>query len=99
MPAEIPAQVVASAGLFAVLGHAGRLHTLLLLSERQPRTAGELSEATGLEQTSMSHQLRLLREARLVKAHREGRHVYYRLADEHVAQIVRDAGAHVLEVG
>lgn len=87
----------AAAELFAVLAHPGRLHTLLLLAEHEPRAVGELAEATGIEQTAMSHQLRQLKDARLVRAEREGRHVLYRLTDQHVADIVRDALAHVRE--
>lgn len=80
-----------------MLAHPGRLHTLMLLAEQEPRSAGELALATGMAQTAMSHQLRQLRDARLVLTERDGRHVLYRLADQHVARIVRDALEHVRE--
>lgn len=90
--------LTAAAALFGVLAHPGRLQVLALLAEREPRTAGELQEALGLERTALSHQLRVLKEARLVTADRDGRHQCYTLADHHVAHIVRDAVAHVSEV-
>lgn len=86
-----------AAALFGVLSHPIRLRVLALLSEHQPRTAGELQELVGLERTALSHQLRILREARLVCAERQGRRQLYQLADHHVAHIVRDAIAHVSE--
>lgn len=89
--------VDAAASLFGVLAHPGRLHTLVLLAAKEPRSAGELADATGLEQTAMSHQLRQLRDARLVVSTRDGRHVLYRLADHHVARMVQDALEHVSE--
>ncbi len=90
-------EVEATARLFRALAHPGRLRVLLLLAEREPRSAGDLAEATGLEQTALSHQLSELRRARLVEARREGRQQLYRLADHHVAHIVADALAHAGE--
>jgi len=86
-----------AARLFAVLSHPQRLRVLSLLSDGEPRSAGTLQEALGLERTAMSHQLRVLRDARLVSATRDGRHQLYTLADHHVAHIVGDAIAHVSE--
>jgi len=86
-----------AAKLFRVLAHPGRLEVLRILARSAPRPAGELAQATGMEQSSMSHQLRLLRQSRLVVGERVGRRMMYRLADEHVARIVSDAVAHVQE--
>lgn len=82
---------------FAALAHEGRLRALLALSRGCPLSAGALAEACSLEQSAMSHQLRLLREARLVTTRREGKSVLYSLADHHVAHVVGDAIAHVSE--
>jgi ArsR family transcriptional regulator len=60
-------------------------------------TAGELQERLGVEASALSHHLRLLREARLVKAEARGRHRVYELDDPHVAHIVEDALRHVAE--
>lgn len=55
----------------------------------------ELSESLGLEQSAVSHKLRTLRDAGLVSASREGRHIYYSLADQHVRKVFDTALAHV----
>lgn len=51
-----------------------------------------------LTQSAVSHQLRLLREAQLVQFRRDGRHVFYRLADAHVEQMLADVLAHAAEI-
>jgi ArsR family transcriptional regulator len=83
--------------LFAAIAHPARLRVLLLLAEGPSRSVFELQEATGLSQTAMSHQLRVLRDAHLVTATRAGRRVLYAIADHHVAHIVRDAVEHSAE--
>jgi len=52
------------------------------------RTVEELVQATGLTPSAASHQLRLLRQGRLVAVRRDGRHAYYRLHDHHVADLL-----------
>lgn len=56
-------------------------------------TVTELVEATGIEQSNVSHHLRVLREAGLVKARRDGRKQRYRLADRELANILGDIEA------
>jgi len=93
-----PSDVVeATVRLLSVLAHPGRLTVVLALSETPGLTAGELQRLAGLEQSAMSHQLRILREQRLVVAERDGRHVRYRNHDHHVAHIVADAVSHARE--
>ncbi len=53
------------------------------------RTVEELVAGTALSPSAASHQLRLLRHARLVAVRREGRHAHYRLYDHHVAELLR----------
>jgi len=69
---------------------------LLILTElRQgPRPVTELAEAVGLEQSAVSHQLRLLRNLGLVTGTRAGRSIVYRLYDNHVAQLLDEAIYH-----
>jgi DNA-binding transcriptional ArsR family regulator len=83
--------------LLAAIAHPVRLAVLLALGRRGPMTAGELQELAGYEQSAMSHQLRVLRDARLVETERHGKQIVYRLHDEHVAHIVEDALRHVRE--
>ena len=69
---------------------------LLLLSElRQgPASVGELTGAVGMEQSAVSHQLRLLRTMGLVTTERRGRHIVYSLYDDHVAALLDEAVWH-----
>jgi DNA-binding transcriptional ArsR family regulator len=53
------------------------------------RTVEQLVELTGLAPSAASHQLRLLRQERLVAVRRAGRHAYYRLHDHHVADLLQ----------
>lgn len=52
------------------------------------RTVEELADATGLASSAASHQLRLLRQGRLVAVRRDGRRAYYRLHDHHIAELL-----------
>ena len=98
-PLRLPADatVEATVALLAALAHPARLLVLVALLRGGPRSAGGLQDLCELEQSAMSHQLKILREAHLVVAEREGRQMIYRLADRHVAHIVEDALAHVDE--
>lgn len=70
-----------------------RLSILCLLREGEV-CVHALLEALDVSQSAVSHQLRVLREARLVDARKVGRHVYYRLVDDHVRGMLADALAH-----
>lgn len=96
--AGLPRSSVDSAAqFFQTLSHPIRLGVLALLVRDGRKSAGELGIALRVEASSLSHQLRALREARLVVAERRGRQILYRLHDQHVAHIVSDALAHVEE--
>lgn len=60
-----------------------------------PRTVTELAEAVDMEQSAVSHQLRLLRHLRLVVGEREGRNVLYALHDDHVGVLLHEAVGHL----
>jgi DNA-binding transcriptional ArsR family regulator len=62
-----------------------------------PRRVHELVDAVGVSQSLVSQHLRVLRAAGLVASTRRGREIAYRLTDDHVAHIVRDAIAHAQE--
>jgi len=55
----------------------------------------DLSAALGMSQSAVSHQLRSLREMRLVRYRKQGRHVYYQLDDEHIRDLFRRGLEHV----
>jgi DNA-binding transcriptional ArsR family regulator len=86
------AEAVADA-MFA-LSTPSRVRILSHLRER-PHTVGELIEALGMEQSAISHQLRVLREYHLVVAERRGRQRIYALYDEHVASLLDEAVGHL----
>lgn len=90
------AEAVADA-MFA-LSTASRVRILSHLRER-PHTVGELMQAVGMEQSAVSHQLRVLREYGLVVAERRGRHRVYALHDEHVGSLLDEAVGHVAHLG
>ncbi|RZS31144.1 ArsR family transcriptional regulator [Herbihabitans rhizosphaerae] len=69
---------------------------LLILTELRngPRPVTELADAVGMEQSAVSHQLRLLRNLGLVTGTRTGRNIVYNLYDNHVAQLLDEAIYH-----
>lgn len=84
--------------LFRTLCDPTRLRLLSLLADGE-RCVHELCAATGMSQPAVSHQLRLLRVARLVRGARVGREVRYVLDDEHVMELVAQARSHVGHLG
>lgn len=57
----------------------------------------DLARLLGMTQSAVSHQLRLLKDARLIRARRDGKTVFYSLADDHVATLLRQGLDHVRE--
>lgn len=77
-----------------------RVLILARLRER-PQSVSDLVAAVGMEQSAVSHQLKLLRDGRLVVGRRRGRRVFYSLYDHHVAWLIDQALGHAehLELG
>jgi ArsR family transcriptional regulator, lead/cadmium/zinc/bismuth-responsive transcriptional repressor len=88
-------EITDAAEVFGLLSDPGRLRLLSALRDHE-RNVGELAELTGLSESSTSHALRLLRAHRVVEGRREGRMAYYRLADDHVRQVLETALAHAV---
>lgn len=84
------------AGLFGIFGDATRLKILMQLSERE-QNVSDLTEALAMQQSAVSHQLTILRNMKLVKARREGKSMFYSLADSHVESILEIGLEHVNE--
>ena len=82
-----PDEAEALAESMRAFGAASRLRLLFAMLERE-RTVEELVAETGVAPSAASHQLRLLRQSRLVSVRRSGRHAYYRLHDHHVADLL-----------
>ena len=89
-------EMEAAAELFKVFGDPTRLKLLAALLG-QEMCVCDLSDLLGISQSAVSHQLRLLRTAKLVKYRREGKTVFYSLADSHVRAILGQGMEHVTE--
>ncbi len=87
------------ASTFAVLADPTRSRILHALSLADELCVCDLALLLGISQSALSHQLRLLRDRRVVARRKAGRIVYYRLADEHVRHVFNDGLRHVSEVG
>ena len=74
-----------------------RVHILYLLATRQELCVTDIAEAVALSQSAVSHQLRLLKQARLVRCRRNGKQICYTLADDHVKTILGMAKEHLEE--
>jgi DNA-binding transcriptional ArsR family regulator len=93
----VPARAFATAvKMFRALGDDRRLRTLELLT-RGEACVSEIAATFDEPLSTVSHRMRLLEEAELVTKRREGRHIHYSLADEHVVHLVRDALDHAME--
>jgi DNA-binding transcriptional ArsR family regulator len=76
------------AGLFKGLAHPLRIRLLELLADGADHSVGELQQGTALEASHLSQHLAVLRRHRLVVSDRRASHVYYRLADPEVAELL-----------
>ncbi len=90
--------LVAGARMLSALGDPERLRLLDLLRGGEVCVT-QLAEVTGAAVTTVSQRLRVLRNRDLVTARRQGKHIYYSLADDHVVQLVDTGLAHALEIG
>ncbi len=91
-----PRTVDAVSDVFRLLGDPTRVRIVDALTHGE-RCVCDLAALVGLTESAVSHQLRLLRTARLVRARRAGRMAYYSLDDHHVAGLVYDTRTHVEE--
>ncbi len=91
----LPPDAVISASVRLLKGFADgtRLRILCVLRDGEV-CVHEIVDALDVSQSAVSHQLRVLRNARLVTRRKQGRHVYYRLADEHVVEMLENALSH-----
>lgn len=85
-----------AASIFRALGDVPRLRLLALLASA-PLCVSEIAELEGEEISTISQRLRVLRAEALVQRKRDGKHLWYSLADAHVRTLVEDALAHALE--
>ena len=84
--------------LFRIFGDSTRIRILYVLFEAEMCVC-DIAEVLGMTQSAISHQLRALKNARLVKGRREGKTVFYSLADDHVKTIIHQGLDHKLGGG
>ena len=82
--------------LFRIFGDSTRIRILYVLFEAEMCVC-DIAALLGMTQSAISHQLRALKNARLVKSRRDGKTVFYSLADDHVKTIIDQGLEHILE--
>lgn len=85
-----------AAAIFRALGDPQRLRILVMLEDGE-RCVSELCQALQDNMPAISQRLRLLKAERIVRARRDGKHIYYALADNHIARLVTGGLLHALE--
>lgn len=84
------------AELFKVFGDSTRIRILYVLSENE-ECVGDIAQILNMTQSAISHQLRILKQNKLVKVRRDGKQIYYSLADDHVRVILAMGKEHIEE--
>ena len=84
------------AELFKVFGDSTRIRILIVLFEAEVCVC-DLAKALNMTQSAISHQLRILKQNKLVKSRREGKSIFYSLADDHVRTIINQGREHIEE--
>jgi DNA-binding transcriptional ArsR family regulator len=97
MALTVEERIPALAELFRLVGDPTRLR-IVLACANEPVSVGVIADTLGLSASLVSHHLRLLRAARIVRADRQGKQVFYAAADAHVSRMLADMLDHVGEV-
>jgi len=84
------------ADLFKVFGDTTRIKILYVLFEAELCVC-DIAQLLGMTQSAISHQLRILKQSRLIKFRRDGKTVFYSLADDHVRTIIGQGAEHLSE--
>ena len=84
------------AEFFKVFGDSTRIKILFVLFETE-MSVGDIATALDMTQSAISHQLKILKTSKLVKSRREGKSIFYSLADEHVKTIFAQGLEHIEE--
>ncbi len=94
LPAE--EELLELSGFFKVFGDATRIKILCILLQSEMCVC-DLAQTLNMTQSAISHQLRMLKQMKLVKSRREGKTVFYSLADGHIKTIVNQGMEHIRE--
>lgn len=82
--------------LFKVFGDSTRVRILYFLYDKE-RNVNQISRALSMNQSAISHQLKILKNSKLVKSKRNGKEIIYSLDDEHVYNIINQGLEHINE--
>ncbi|MBP1565546.1 MAG: winged helix-turn-helix transcriptional regulator [Oscillospiraceae bacterium] len=95
---ELPKDEIVSdlAELFKIFGDRTRLKILFVLLKEEMCVC-DIAHILGMQQSAISHQLRVLKQSRLVKFRKEGKTVFYSLADAHVKTVLSQGMEHITE--
>ena len=98
IPAQMPpeSQLADVAELFKIFGDLTRVRIIFVLFQHE-ECVRDIAQKLEMTQSAISHQLRALKNARLVKSRRDGKTVFYSLADDHVKTIIDQGLEHILE--
>ena len=96
MDKKITSKVEDACEFFKLLGDPTRLKILLII-EKESLCVNDIAEKLGMTKYAVSHQLALLRKARLIKNEKRGKEVFYTIADDHIEIVVNTAFEHVSE--
>ena len=83
-------------GLLNIASDSTRLKIMYVISQGE-KSVSEIVEEVGASQSLVSHQLHVLKKAKLVSSRKQGTHVFYVLADEHINQLLKVVYEHVME--
>lgn len=84
------------AELFKIFGDSTRIRILNCLNDSE-RSVNEISDLLNMNQSAISHQLKILRNNKLIKNRRQGKTIYYSLDDDHVSNIINQGIEHIIE--
>lgn len=86
----------AMVSIFKAFGDMTRVKIILALAET-PLSVGEIADTLDMSQSSISHQLSILKQLNLVSNVRRGRNIHYRLSDQHIITIFNQTKDHIIE--
>ena len=89
-------QGIELAEIFRLMGDPTRLRIILLCVDG-PICVSDIAQRLGVEQSLVSHHLRLLRASRVLRSRRQGKQMFYSVSDEHISCVVADMVEHVVE--
>lgn len=88
--------LIDTAELFKIFGDSTRIKILYSLYDNE-RSVNEISELLNMNQSAISHQLKILKNSKLIKNRRAGKTIYYSLDDDHVYNIINQGIEHIKE--